>query len=234
MNSRRYGRSVATTVAVLSFLVAIVAFFPLIQQGPLSNALAQVVIPAEDALANFHTLPKKPHPACPDCFTIAQKDRYEIFEEIAGTGIIIAREIPNPAPLKPDERRLEFDPETGLPIWYIGRQPYVGPTDEEPFSPEFPVPKIVLQRIQARHRVEIFSIPGVRAFGIGGKGLLVFLDPKYAAVATIAHISLGHSEPASGHTSPPSSSEPIRRLYYGPSSSVNGPIGDSPNSVYEH
>jgi hypothetical protein len=101
-----------------------------------------------------------------------------VFEEVPDTGVILTREIPNPAPLEPDERRLEFDVETGLPIWYIGRQPYVGPTDEEPFSDELPIPKIVLKRIQARYRKELSSIFGVTAFGIGARGFVVYLDPK--------------------------------------------------------
>lgn len=266
------------------------------------------------------------------------------------------REIPNPAPFDPGEQRLEVDPETGLPIWYIGHQPHMGPTDEQPFSQEFPVPKIALQRILARYHGELLSIPGVHGFGIGAKGFVVFMDPQQIAnallvpqaiekvpvevvpagqfeaifhqatsyrpvptsaivgafrpeggvngttgphvvlsnptriwtltathvvkqhtespsvvqgrtvyqpgpgtviwgviglsfqqtpctqppqcssgpvnppsvnpdVAAIAHISLTHSEPSSGHTSPSGSSEPIRRLYYGPNSSVNGPSG---------
>ncbi|HKA53300.1 MAG TPA: hypothetical protein VKJ47_06520, partial [Candidatus Binatia bacterium] len=61
----------------------------------------------------------------------------------------------------------------------IGRQPHVGPTDEEPFSPELRVPRIVLERIQARHHREIFGIPGVHGFGIGAKGFVVFLDPAH-------------------------------------------------------
>jgi hypothetical protein len=315
-----------------------------------------------DPVSNFRALPRASHPACPNCFTIVGQDRYEIFEEFPGTGMIVMREIPNPAPFDPGEQRLEVDPETGLPIWYIGHQPYVGPTDEQPFSPEFPVPKIALQRIQARHHGELLSIPGVHAFGIGAKGFVVFMDPQQVAnaslvpqaiekvplevvpagrfeaifhqatsyrpvptsavvgafrpeggvtgttgphivlnnplriwtlttthvvkqhtespsavqgrtvyqpgpgtaiwgvvglsfqqtpctqppnclsgpvnspsvnpdVAAIAHTSLAHSEPCAqppalcGHTSPSGSSEPIRRMYYGPTSSVNGPSG---------
>jgi hypothetical protein len=53
----------------------------------------------------------------------------------------------------------------------------VGPTDEEPFSPELPLPLIELKRIQARHHQEIFGIPGVHGFGIGAKGFVVYLDP---------------------------------------------------------
>jgi hypothetical protein len=102
-----------------------------------------------------------------------------VFEEVLSTGVIITREIPNPAPREPGEVLLEVDPETGLPIWDIGRQPYVGPTDEEPFSDELLIPKIVLKRIQARYRKELSSIPGVNAFGIGARGFVVFLDPKH-------------------------------------------------------
>lgn len=95
------------------------------------------------------------------------------------------REVPNPAPIDPGEQRLEVDPETGLPIWYIGHQPYVGPTDEQPFSQEFPVPKIALQRIQARYYAKIFSIPGVHGFGIGAKGFVVFMDSQQMANASL-------------------------------------------------
>ena len=63
-------------------------------------------------------------------------------------------------------------------MWYIGNQPYIGPTDEEPFSPDLPIPLIELKRIQARHQKEISSIPGVQGFGIGAKGFVVFLLPE--------------------------------------------------------
>lgn len=119
--------------------------------------------------------PKVPHPACPHCFTYDCPECYTIFEEVPGTGIILTRQLPNPAPQLPEGVRMQDN--AGRPIWYIGRQPYVGPTDEEPFSQELPIPLIELKRIQARHRHKIFSIPGVHGFGIGAKGFVVFLDP---------------------------------------------------------
>jgi hypothetical protein len=128
-----------------------------------------------DPVSNFRALPRASHPACPNCFTIVGQDRYEIFEEFPGTGMIVMREIPNPAPFDPGEQRLEVDPETGLPIWYIGHQPYVGPTDEQPFSPEFPVPKIALQRILARHHGELLSIPGYMHLVLARKDLASLL-----------------------------------------------------------
>jgi hypothetical protein len=130
MNSRHYGR-LPVVVGALTFAVIGSALFSLVQQGFSAG------IPAQPQEPNF---PKVPHPACPTCFTYVCPDCYTIFEEVPGTGIVLARQLPNPAPPEPDATRLEFDPETGLPIWYIGRQPYVGPTDEEPFSAEFPVP----------------------------------------------------------------------------------------------
>ncbi len=119
--------------------------------------------------------PKVPHPACPHCFTYDCPECYTIFEEVPGTGIILTRQLPNPAPQLPEGVRLHDN--AGRPIWYIGRQPYVGPTDEEPVSPELPLSLIALKRIHARHHQEIFSIPGVHGFGIGAKGFVVFLDP---------------------------------------------------------
>jgi hypothetical protein len=116
-----------------------------------------------------------PHPACPHCFTYACPDCYTIVEEVPGTGIILARQLPNPAPQLPEGVRMHDN--AGRPIWYIGRQPYVGPTDEEPVSPELPLSLIALKRIHARHHQEIFSIPGVHGFGIGAKGFVVYLDP---------------------------------------------------------
>jgi hypothetical protein len=88
------------------------------------------------------------------------------------------REIPDPAPLQLGETRPEFD-EEGEPIWYIGDQGIVGPTDEELVSAELSIPKIELRRIQARHMTEVFSIRGVNGFGIGAKGFVVRLDPQH-------------------------------------------------------
>jgi len=168
MTSRRYGRLFFVVGSLTLSLILSVRFSFVQSEQPVSvpdppNVLAQA---------------KLAHPACPTCFTYACPDCSTIMEEIPGTGLTIARQIPNPAPLEPDEQRLEFDPETGLPIWYIGRQPYVGPTDEQPYSAQYPVPLIELKRIHARVQDKIFSIPGVHAFGIGGKGFVVYLEPE--------------------------------------------------------
>lgn len=151
------------------------------QQGPLPIA----EVPPE-ILAELTALPPPviPSPTCPNCYTNACPGCYHIFEKVPGTPYVIGREIPNPAPLEPGEVRPDFDPETGLPIWYIRHQPFVGPTDEEPISPELPIAKIELERIQARHDPEIFSIPGVHGFGIGAKGFIVFLAPNHSESAS--------------------------------------------------
>lgn len=104
--------------------------------------------------------------------------RYGIYEEVPDTGVLILREIPDPAPLQLGETRPEFD-EEGEPIWYIGNQGIVGPTDEELVFAELPIPKIKLRRIQARHMTEVFSIRGVNGFGIGAKGFVVRLDLQH-------------------------------------------------------
>jgi hypothetical protein len=169
MNSRRYGR-LFFVVGILTLSFIISARFSFVQpEQPTSLPDLQSVPPQA----------KLSHPACPTCFTYACSDCYNIMEEIPGTGLTIARQIPNPSPLEPDEQRLEFDPETGLPIWYIGRQPYVGPTDEQPFSPAYPAPLIDLKRIQLHEQEKIFSISGVHSFGIGEKGFVVYLTPEH-------------------------------------------------------
>jgi hypothetical protein len=171
MTSRRYGRLFfVVSILTLSLILSIRFSFVQSEQPP-----------SLPDLQNVPPQAKLSHPACPNCFTYACPDCYNVMEEVPGTGLTIARLIPNPAPLEPDEQRLEFDPETGLPIWYIGRQPYVGPTDEQPYSAEYPVPLIQLKRIHVQVQNEVFSIPGVHAFGIGGKGFVVYLEPKQSA-----------------------------------------------------
>lgn len=172
MKTRSHGRSIAIIVGVFTFVITVSALFSLAQPGLPVSSLALPDLPA---------LPKVPHLACPTCFTYICPDCYTIFEEIPGTGITLPRQIPNPAPLELGETRAAFDVETGLPIWYIGRQGFVGPTDEEPFSMTFPMSLIAQKRIVSRHEGEIFSIPGVHGFGIGRKGLVVHLDPQYLA-----------------------------------------------------
>lgn len=116
-----------------------------------------------------------PHPACPHCFTYDCPECYSVLEEVPGTGVIISRQIPNPAPGRP--QGIEFD-KRGRPLWYVGNQPIMGPTDEEPVSRDLPIPLIEVKRIQARHQQEIMSIPGVHGFGIGAKGFVVFVLPE--------------------------------------------------------
>jgi len=176
MKSRSQGRWIVVVAGVLTLAITASALLSRAQPG------LRISIPALPRVPDFL---KVPHPACLDCFTYICPTCYVVFEEVPGTRTIIAREMPNPAPLEPGEKRLDFDLETDLPIWYIGHQPYIGPTDEQPFSSEFPRPKIELKRIQVRHQGEIFSIPGVHAFGIGARGFLVFLDPEHLASETL-------------------------------------------------
>lgn len=125
-----------------------------------------------------------PHFECDTCFTVPglNEGRYQIFEsvEVGDKEHLILRHVPNPAPLEDGEERETIDPDTGEPIWYIGRQAYVGPTDDEPFSDDYPVPKIDLIRIHYRNMDEIMSIPGVHAFGIGTEGFEVSIRPNAA------------------------------------------------------
>ena len=145
-----------------------------------------VEIVVSDTLGLGEVYDRIPHPACPNCFTIARYcsgGRYQIFERmlVEGKEVIISRQIPNPAPLRPGEVREEFDKATGgEPVWYIEYQAYVGPTDEEPFSDKCPVPQIELQRIQWRHMDGIFGVPGVHGFGIGARGFSVSITPEHA------------------------------------------------------
>ena len=118
------------------------------------------------------------HPACPNCFRI-NDGPYGIFEEVPGTGVVLSRDLPDPGLLRGGPQ--EVDPETGEPIWYKGNQGYVGPTDEEPFSVELPIPLIELRRLKARHERQIMSVQGVNMFALGAKGFVVRLDPDYAA-----------------------------------------------------
>ncbi len=121
------------------------------------------------------TAKRIPHPACPHCFKLACDNCYGIYEEVPGTGVIINREIPDPAPGRPQGKEPY---KHGQEIWYIGNQPYVGPTDEEPFSKDLTISRVEMKRIQARHMKEIMSIPGVHGFGMGAKGFIVFLLPE--------------------------------------------------------
>lgn len=127
-----------------------------------------------------------PDPECPRCFTapgFSGSQQYQIFESIVVNERehIVAREIPNPAPLKEGEVRETVDEDTGEPIWYIGTQAYIGPTDEEPFSEHHGNrSKIDMLRIKFRNEDRIFAIPGVHSFGIGTKGFEVSIRGEQA------------------------------------------------------
>lgn len=180
MKRHYYGRLILTVIGLMLLTIAVWVSLPLAQYPPQED----VSLPAEVQADLASVVPPQAvkSSACPTCYTHACKGCYDIFEEVPGTGITLTRTIPNPAPLEPGESiRPAIDPETGLPIWYIGHQPYVGPTDEEPFSPVFSVPQITLRRIQARHHREVFGVPGVTAFGIGAKGFTVLIEPQYFA-----------------------------------------------------
>ncbi len=128
-----------------------------------------------------------PHDACDRCFTLPNYSPYQINEyvesDVEGGAIIIAREIPNPAPEVMEREDYDpeiggyYDPETGERVWFIGKQEIVGPTDEEKWSPHLPVSTIEMKRIKARHLDKIFSIPGVNSFGIGTHGFVVGVSP---------------------------------------------------------
>jgi hypothetical protein len=117
-----------------------------------------------------------PHPACPTCYWY--RGNYQVYEDVPGVDPprgILNRDIPNPAPGYPQGVQLN---ERGEKMWYVGTEVRLGPTDEEPFSPELAVPLIVMKRIKVRHEKEITRIPGVSSFGIGAKGFLVSLTPE--------------------------------------------------------
>lgn len=177
MKTQFHGRLVSIVVGVLTLVITASALFSLAQQG-LSTTVAEQLAALEAAHNNAWAVQRDPHPACPHCFRIADGG-YGIFEEVPGSGIILTRDIPDPAPLQPGEVRPDFDPETGEPLWYKGNQPYAGPTDEEPVSAEAPYPKIELKRIKARHERWIFSVLGVNLFGISEKGFVVGIDSAH-------------------------------------------------------
>ena len=120
------------------------------------------------------------HETCDRCFTapgMGESSAYQVWESVNVDGMehLIAREVPNPAPLEEGEVREILDPETGEPVWYIGYQAHVGPTDDKRFSPKHPYSKITMIRIKSRHEGKIFAIPGVHGFGIGEDGFDVIM-----------------------------------------------------------
>ena len=128
-----------------------------------------------------------PHEACDMCFTLPNYSPYQINEyvtsDVADGAIIIARDIPNPAPEIKERDDYDpdiggyYDPDTGERIWFIGTLGVFGPTDEEKWSPDLPVSTIEMKRIKARHLDRIFGIEGVTSFGIGTHGFVVGLSP---------------------------------------------------------
>lgn len=176
MKTRPHSRLIVV-IGVFALVVTVSAMFSLAQQGTASVVSLDQLAALDAAHINAWAAQRVPPLACANCFKIPD-GRYGIFEEVPGTGIIISRDLPDPAPLGFREVRLQFDGE-GEPIWYKGNQGYVGPIDEEPLSAELPIPRIELLRIKARHEREIMSIRGVNVFGIGAHGFLVTLDPQY-------------------------------------------------------
>lgn len=130
-----------------------------------------------------------PHEACDGCFTLPHYDTYAIYEyvkaDVDDGAIIIPRDIPNPAPSVTEHEDYDatirgyIDPDTDERVWYVGTQEFVGPTDEEKWSPDLPFSTIKMKRIQARHLDTILGIPGVVSFGIGTRGFVVALQSAY-------------------------------------------------------
>ena len=133
-----------------------------------------------------------PHPECGTCFTVPILDEYQIFEKVETDDgeIIISRLVPNPTPIHANEIRERYDEETGEDIWYIGTQAYVGPTDEDYWSDEAPLPTIELKRIHAKYEKDIMTVPGVHGFGIGPAGFVVSITPEHALNAEKISLSL--------------------------------------------
>ena len=131
------------------------------------------------------------HDACDTCFTAPglPDNSYHIFQSITVDGAeqIIPRSIPNPTPLADDaEPRETVDPDSGQPVWYIGDQAYVGPTDKEPFSRLYKVPLIDLKIIHRQNIDAVLGVQGVHGFGIGKTGFNVSVLPDAAVLAKAA------------------------------------------------
>ncbi len=181
----RFSIHLLIIVGLITFVVVMPVVFSRAQQNAASSMVQDqaTAVTAEQiavqAAAHRQALynNRVPHPACPNCFKVAEDNRYGVYEEVPGTGILIPRKIPDPDLLEVGETLPEFD-EEGERIWYIGHQGIVGPTDEDLVSEQLPVPKIELRRIQARHMTAIFTIRGVHGFGIRATGFSVFLDPE--------------------------------------------------------
>jgi hypothetical protein len=151
MKTRSYTHLALVVVGVLVLTVTLSVIFSRAQQDTAATLLQnsvfavteeQIATLAEARLQAFFTN-RIPHTACANCFQVGD-GRYGIYEEVPGTGKVLSRDLPDPAPLGPGEVCPDRDSETGEPIWYQGKQGFVGPTDEEPLSASLPIPKIEL------------------------------------------------------------------------------------------
>jgi len=145
---------------------------PAALEMPSTEAPIAIEKPPQSLAERWAARTRVPHPACAHCFKESCDGCYGIYEEVPGTGFIISRQIPDPAPGRP--KGVQFD-KRGRPMYYIGDQLIMGQIDEEPLSQDLPIPLIELKRIQARHQGKIFSISGVYGFGIGAKGFIIML-----------------------------------------------------------
>ena len=106
---------------------------------------------------------------------------YQVYEYVEGDdleAVILSRRVPNPAPLEEGEVRATVD-EGGEPIWYIGTQGVVGPTDDERLSDAIALSYIEMRRIQESHQHTILSLEGVHGIGIEEDGFVVEMLPSH-------------------------------------------------------
>lgn len=167
----------------------------LIDTGPVGTTNDQTDAPGDDVTPGWEDLQdpqwglaglaveREPHEACDLCFTVPRDvDPYQVYEYVEGDGpeaVILSRRVPNPAPLREGEVRATVD-EGGEPIWYIGRQGIIGPTDDERLSDTIAHSYIEVRRIQERHQHTILSLEGVHGIGIEAHGFVVNLLPSHA------------------------------------------------------
>jgi hypothetical protein len=183
MKSRRYMLLALTVVGMASVFVMspILSHAQPSPGSPLGlpdNSGLDTAAQVKQRIAAWYSK-RTPHPACPTCFKV--EGDIGIFETVPGSDQVITRDLPDPAPLKLGELRPTVHPETGEPLWYKGNQPFVGPTDEEPWSKSLPIPLIQLKRIQHRHEAKLRKIEGVHGVGIGETGFLVGILPEKRA-----------------------------------------------------
>src|SRR3954454_24252732 len=106
MSSRFSGRLIFVMVGIFAFAITAFTVFSRAQQQSESDVLDPLEVPQEPSTNNLFTK-REPHPACPTCFKVGD-GRDGIYEDLPGTGRIIARELPDPAPLQPGELRPAF------------------------------------------------------------------------------------------------------------------------------